>query len=66
MSDFHDRYLARPEVEAVLGLSRSTIYKLLSEDDFPPPTRLIGRSVRWRLSEIMSWAENKRKAQTPN
>ncbi|WP_109316254.1 AlpA family phage regulatory protein [Pseudovibrio ascidiaceicola] len=66
MSGFHDRYIARPEVEEVLGLSRSTIYKLLADNDFPPPTRLIGRSVRWRLSEIMIWADNKRKAQTPD
>ncbi|WP_083841544.1 AlpA family transcriptional regulator [Pseudovibrio sp. FO-BEG1] len=65
MSEFHDRYIARREVESILGLSRSTIYKLLANGDFPPPIKLIGRTVRWRKSEILAWADTRAAANAP-
>jgi len=36
-------------------LCHSTIYKLISEGDFPKPIDLTGRAVGWVDSEIDSW-----------
>ena len=45
------------EVCEMLGLSRSTIYKLLSENKFPKPVHLALRSVRWRVEDVESWRD---------
>ena len=37
------------------GLGRSTIYKYISEDWFPKPLPLGGRSVGWLESEVHEW-----------
>lgn len=50
-----DRILRRPEVEAVTGLARSTIYHRLRYGNFPVPVSLGVRCVGWRLSEIEAW-----------
>ena len=48
------RLMARPEVETLTGLSRSTIYREMREGRFPEPVK-IGRAVRWREDEIAAW-----------
>jgi prophage regulatory protein len=55
-----DRLLRRPEVEAEIGLSRSSIYRLmeLPESDplHLPRPKLIGRqAVAWPASQIEAW-----------
>jgi len=40
------------------GLSDKWFYKLISEGKFPKPIKL-GRSSRWKESEIKSWLEEK-------
>lgn len=37
------------------GLSQSTIYKYMSEGQFPKPIRLGPRAVGWRDSDIEDW-----------
>lgn len=50
--------IRRPAVEARTGLSRSTIYQLISEGAFPKPIRLAGtRTVTWVESEIDLWVK---------
>ncbi|MBS98270.1 MAG: AlpA family transcriptional regulator [Oceanospirillaceae bacterium] len=49
------RLLRRPEVQRMTGLSRSTIYRLISEDQFPPPVSLGGNSVAWIEHELEQW-----------
>lgn len=49
--------LRRPDVEKRCGLSRSTIYQLMTEDAFPRPVRLGKRAVGWRESDIASWLD---------
>ena len=46
------RILRFPEVKAVSGLSRSTIYLRISEGLFPRPLLLGRRMVGWPESEI--------------
>ena len=45
----------RPEVERLTGLSRSTIYAMISDGTFPRPVRLGKRAVGWRESDIAAW-----------
>ena len=45
------------EVCELLGLSRSTVYRLLSEKAFPEPVRLGPRTVRWRIDAIEAWRD---------
>ena len=47
--------LRRPDVEKRCGLSRSTIYQLMTEGGFPRPVRLGKRAVGWRESDIAGW-----------
>lgn len=51
----HDKFLRRPEVENLTGLSRSTIYSMISNGEFPKPVRIGRRAVAWRESVIQSW-----------
>lgn len=37
------------------GLARSTIYKLMSEGDFPQPVKITPKSSAWVLSEVDDW-----------
>lgn len=53
------RIYRRPEVEAVTGLSRSTIYALMSRGEFPRPIKLTGKAVGWTESAIAEWLHNR-------
>ena len=44
-----------PEVIAICGLSRSTIYEMIRRGEFPAPVRLGVRAVGWRRSDIEAW-----------
>ena len=50
-----DHMLRREEVQKRTGLSRSAIYRLMREGDFPLPRRLGQRAVRWRESDLEAW-----------
>jgi len=50
-------FLRLPTVKARTGLSRSTIYLRISENQFPKPVSLGGRAVGWIESEVDSWLE---------
>lgn len=48
-------YMQRKEVEAMLGLSCSAIYRNMREGTLPAPVKISGNAVRWRRSEIEAW-----------
>jgi prophage regulatory protein len=50
-----ERILRLNEVKLRTGLSRSTIYLAIKNDQFPKPINLGLRSVGWLESEINSW-----------
>ena len=50
-----DYMLRREEVQKRTGLSRSAIYRLMREADFPLPHRVGQRAVRWRESDLEAW-----------
>ena len=49
--------MTRPEVEELLGMGRSSIYRLMREGHFPEPIRIGQRAVRWRRSELEAFLE---------
>jgi prophage regulatory protein len=49
-------FIRLPEVKAVTGLSKTTIYELIRGKDFPAPVRLGPRVVAWVKSEVRQWA----------
>ena len=52
-----EKLLRRPEVEAVTGLSRSTLYDWMKRGEFPQPVKLGTRLVAWRESDVTAWLE---------
>jgi prophage regulatory protein len=51
--------LRRVQVQERVGLSRSSIYKLVKEGKFPKPVSLGARAVGWRDSHIDQWLEER-------
>ena len=50
-----ERFLRRKEVEALTGLSRATIYRMMAEGRFVRPYRIGKSAVRWRYSDVREW-----------
>ncbi|WP_082322116.1 helix-turn-helix transcriptional regulator [Variovorax paradoxus] len=46
-----------PAVVALVGLSRSEIYRRMAAGTFPRPVKLGPRCSRWRAQEIGEWLE---------
>lgn len=45
-----------PTVVRLTGLGRSTIYRLMAEQKFPPQVRLGPRAVGWRMTDLERWS----------
>lgn len=52
-------FLRLPEVKAVTGLSKTSLYTLIRDRNFPAPVRLGPRAVAWVRSEVKQWAANR-------
>ena len=52
------KILRLPSVKVLTGLSRSSIYKKVSEGTFPRPVSLGARAVGWYESQVNDWLEN--------
>ena len=55
-----DRILRLPEVLALTGLSKSTIYRLMPVGEFPQSVKLGGsrsRAVGWFENDIDAWMD---------
>jgi prophage regulatory protein len=51
-----DSFLLRlRDLKALLGVSRSTIYRLIAERGFPKPYLIGARAVAWRRDEVLAW-----------
>ena len=51
--------LRRKQVEALTGLSRSSIYALMAKKDFPPAIPLTARAVAWTSESIDAWIKSR-------
>ena len=52
------RLLRRREVEELVSLGRSSLYRHIERGTFPRPIVLGPRCVRWREDEIREWLES--------
>jgi prophage regulatory protein len=50
-----DKILRLPEVKTRVGLSRSSIYQMIQQKEFPSPIPIGARAVGWLDSEISEW-----------
>ena len=55
LSDFYGNIA---QVEEITGMSRSSIYRLMQDGEFPRPVRIGPAAVRWRASDITAWLES--------
>ncbi len=54
-----DRFIRVKELTKMLGIGRSTIYRLIKENKFPKQIKLSERTSVWRLSIINQWIADK-------
>lgn len=57
-----DKILRCREVQHAIGLSRSTIYRMIERGDFPRPQKLGLSAIGWRESAIEGWIKSQNSA----
>lgn len=60
------RTLRLPQVEAKVGLKRSTIYAMAKQGEFPSPVKLGARASAWIESQVDDWLKQKLRASQPS
>jgi prophage regulatory protein len=51
--------IPRKEVERITGMSKSWLYQAMAEGRFVKPVVCSPAAVRWVLSEVCAWVENR-------
>ncbi|SUX28441.1 helix-turn-helix transcriptional regulator [Chromobacterium vaccinii] len=60
MINSNTSYMLRlPDVMKVTGLSRSSLYALIKQGQFPRQIQLGPRAVAWLSSDVESWLEER-------
>ena len=54
-----DRLLRLPEVEAVTGMKKTTIYALMRDGKFPNRLCITRRMSAWPESAVLQWVQSK-------
>ena len=49
--------IRRRQLLEELGISGSTLDRLIRRGEFPPPLRLGARAVAWRKEDVATWIE---------
>lgn len=52
-----DKLLRLREVEEIVGMKKSTIYRMIASEQFPAPIKIGGLS-RWAESVIQEWIKS--------
>jgi prophage regulatory protein len=52
-----DALLRLPAVQALTGLSKTTIYTLTARGAFPAPIRRGARCTRWKAGDVTAWLQ---------
>ena len=53
------QFIRLPQVKELTCLSKSSIYRLMEEGDFPKQVSLGARSVAWVKSQVEDWCLSK-------
>ena len=56
------QFLRLPQVKEITCLSKSSIYRLMEQGDFPKQVALGARSVVWVKSQVEEWCAQKMSA----
>ncbi|ODS23695.1 hypothetical protein AB835_07645 [Candidatus Endobugula sertula] len=59
-TDTEDRILRAHEVQKIVGVSRSTIWRMERKGQFPARLPLGTGSIGWLKSDIEAWMQNRR------
>ena len=55
--------ILRPrEVSALIGVSRSTLWRLWQRGEFPRPRKITNRLIGWQAGEVLAWLESRARA----
>lgn len=54
-SPLNERVIRMSEVEALVGMKKSVIYRMISEGTFPAPIQLTPTARAWRFSDVQRW-----------
>ena len=54
-----DRLLRLPDVSAIVGIRKSTIYALMKRDKFPKCTYITSKTVAWPESAVLAWVNDR-------
>ncbi|USR42247.1 AlpA family phage regulatory protein [Ectopseudomonas hydrolytica] len=54
-----EKFLRFGAVAELIGLSRSTIWRMEQEGKFPKRVQLGSKSVAWRLSDLNHWMSSR-------
>ncbi len=57
-----DRILRFPEVREMTGLSRTTLWRMEKEKQFPRRVQLGISSIGWKFSEVQNWIKKRDRA----
>jgi prophage regulatory protein len=52
-------FLRINDVTKLTSISRSSIYRMINEGDFPVQISVGNRQVRWSRQEVIDWCEGK-------
>ena len=50
--------LRRRDVEEMVSISKSEIYRRIANGTFPKPIRLAPNMVRWQMKDVVTWLHN--------
>lgn len=53
------KFLRLNDIKNITGLSRSTIYLMIKNGDFPNSVKIGARAVGWIDSDLQSWIESR-------
>jgi prophage regulatory protein len=53
------RLIKLNEVLKITGLSKSSVYRLINQKDFPEQIRIIDNRVGWIESEVDDWVQSR-------
>ena len=56
------QFIRLPQVKEITCLSKSSIYRLMEQGDFPKQVALGARSVVWVKSQVEEWCAQKMSA----
>ncbi|OBW95199.1 helix-turn-helix transcriptional regulator [Gallibacterium salpingitidis] len=51
--------ITKKQVLAHIGLGNTKLTEMVNNNEFPQPIRFSSNCIRWKLSEVLQWIEDK-------